>query len=110
MIILWKSVELMNSGIIKGTGQYITVEDAAGNKKQLEMPESIHTYAAWKSIGRQVKRGEKCKARFTIWKAGKGKTSGNDENDDTKPEKTRMFMKEAFFFTIDQTEPIKATA
>lgn len=102
-IIFNASVQLMKDGVIKGTGRFVTLD----NGETLELPESLHTYAAWKTCGRQVKRGEKCKARFYIWKQAKAK-SGNDENDDQKPEKTRMFWKEAFFFTFDQTEPCKA--
>ena len=116
-IIFNTSVKLMQDGIIKGSGKFATLESG----ELLELPESIHTYAAWQTVGRQVKRGEKCKARFCIWKAGKtgkskakpGEASGNDENDDQKQAvnaSVRMFMKEAFFFTFDQTEPIKAKA
>ncbi len=33
MIILNESVKLMESGVIKGTGQFVEVEDEDGNKK-----------------------------------------------------------------------------
>lgn len=51
MIILMESIKLMESGVLKGTGEKIVVEDAEGNKKELEVPEVIHTYAHWKSLG-----------------------------------------------------------
>ena len=108
MIILNESVRLMNAGIIKGTGRYFEMEDQNGNKKQLELPEALHTYAVWKQNGRQVKRGEKCKARFCIWKQGKSKTTINKETGEETEIPGRMFLKESFFFTFDQTEPIKA--
>lgn len=108
MIILNESVKLMNDGIIRGTGRYFEVEDQNGNKTTLELPEAIHTYAAWKQIGRQVKRGEKCKARFYIWKQGKGKTVIDEESGEEIEQSGRMFMKEAFFFTFEQTEPVRA--
>ena len=108
MIILWESVSLMEQGIIKGTGEYIEVEKSDGEKVKLELPEAIHTYATWKAKGRQVKRGEKCKARFCIWKKGKDKTTVDDESGEETTSAGRMFMKESFFFTFDQTEPCKA--
>lgn len=45
MSILTESVKLMEDGILTGTGEIIVVEDSEGNKKQLEMPEPIHTFA-----------------------------------------------------------------
>ena len=96
--------------MIRGTGRFVEIEDQDGNKQQLELPEAIHTYNAWKQIGRQVKRGEKCKARFYIWKQGKGKTAIDEETGEEHQTPGRMFMKEAFFFTFDQTEAIRARA
>ena len=108
MIILNESVKLMERGIIQGTGRFVEVEDQNGSKKQLELPEAMHTYNTWKQLGRQVKRGEKCKARFHIWKQGKGKTVTDEETGEEQQTPGKMFLKEAFFFTFDQTEPIKA--
>jgi len=107
-IILNESIRLMNDGILRGTGRFVEIEDQNGNKQQLELPEAIHTYAAWKQIGRQVKRGEKCKARFYIWKQGKGKTAIDEETGEEHQTPGRMFMKESYFFTFDQTEPARA--
>ena len=108
MIILNESVKLMEAGIINGTGHFVDVEDGKGGTKRLELPEAIHTYQAWKNAGRQVKKGEKCKARFYIWKQGKSRTVTNEETGEEVQQDGRMFMKEAFFFTLDQTEPCKA--
>lgn len=110
MIILNESVKLMEKGILKGTGRFVEVEDQNGNKKTLEIPEQIHTYAAWKTYGRQVKKGEKCKARFNIWKQGKGRTVVDEETGEEIEKAGKMFLKEAFFFTLDQTEPCKGIA
>lgn len=110
MIIMNESIRLMNDGILKGTGRFIEIEDQNGNKQKLELPETIHTYNTWKQIGRQVKRGEKCKARFHIWKQSKGRTITDEETGKETEQPGRMFLKEAFFFTIDQTEPITAKA
>lgn len=110
-IIFTESVKLMDEGIIKGTGNLITVQDSEGNKKMIEEPEAIHTYAVWKSLGRQVKKGEKAKADLYIWKHVSKKeemevtytdgTKGTEEIDSSK-----MFMKRSFFFTFAQTEAI----
>lgn len=59
MIILLESMKLMEQGILGRTGETIVYEDGNGNKKQVEMPEPIHTYQKWKELGYQVRRGEK---------------------------------------------------
>lgn len=101
MIILNARFDLMQEGIIQGTGNLITVEDENGEKKQIEEPEEIHTYQGWKSLNRQVKRGEKSIAIIQIWKHTSKKTKDNDEE-----EQEKMFLTKAFFFTEAQTEAI----
>ena len=61
--------------------------------------EECHTYAKWKSMGYQVRRGEHALFKATIWKYAKKK----DENGD---EEARMFMKSASFFGRAQVERI----
>lgn len=100
-IILNNSITLMEQGILKGSGIFGTIEDKDGNKTQIELPETIHTYAAWKSIGYQVKKGQKAKAAFTIWKYAESKKQNDEEEAEGK-----MFMKTAHFFTKDQVEKI----
>lgn len=106
-IIFQNQLELMESGIIKGTGRMMeaVVIDKDGNetKQMIEEPEAIHTYAIWKSLGYQVRKGEKAKASFTIWKCVAGKK--NEEESEEVPE-NKMFMKKAHFFTLDQVEKI----
>lgn len=118
MIILNESVKLMESGVIKGTGQFVEVEDADGNKKRLEIPEEIHTFAAWKSMGYSVKKGEHAVAKFAIWKHTAkmlDTNTGNAETDKMNAEindkggMQNMFMKVAAFFTADQVEKIGAS-
>lgn len=105
-IIYNAQIELMENGIIKGTGRMMKaiIIDADGNETEqlVEEPEAIHTYQVWKELGYQVKKGEKAKASFTIWKHVKPKKK--DEKDE-EPE-AKMFMTKASFFTIDQTEKI----
>lgn len=102
MIILLESVDLMEQGILQGTGEFITVEDAEGNEKQLEIPEPIHTFAMWKSMGYKVKKGEHAIAKFPIWKMSKGKK----KTDDDEEQKGRMFLKTSHFFKASQVEKV----
>ena len=106
-IIMNESINLLEAGVIKGTGRMFeaTIIDQDGNevKKMVEEPEAIHTYAVWKQLGYQVKKGEKAIASFTIWKCVAGKK--NEEESDEEPE-NKMFMKKAHFFTIGQVEKI----
>ena len=49
-IIFWESYELMKQGKIKGTGRIIEMETENG-RVQVEEPEALHTFAAWKQLG-----------------------------------------------------------
>ena len=107
MIILNESVRLMESGKLKGTGKFMEMKTADGATKKIEIPEEIHTFAAWKELGYSVKKGEKSKIKIQIWKH----TSKTVENEDGETEeKTNMFMKVAAFFSPDQVERITARA
>lgn len=61
--------------------------------------EEVHTYARWKSMGYQVKRGSKALFKCSIWKY----TSKKNEDGDTE---SHMFMKSANFFGRSQVEKI----
>ena len=100
-IIFNNRVSLMEEGIIKGTGNIITVENENGEKIQLEEPEELHTYQGWKAVGRQVKKGEKSIATMMIWKHTTKKPKKEDEE-----EQEAMFMTKAFFFKEEQTAAI----
>ena len=104
-IILNESVKLMNDGILAGTGEFVTMEYDDGTKEQVEIPEPIHTFQAWKSLGYSVKKGEKAVAKFPIWKH----TSKTIVDEETKEEseKTSMFMKMSAFFKASQVEKIE---
>ena len=102
-IIFNNSLALMEQGILKGSGFFATMTDEDGNETQIEIPETIHTYAAWKSIGYQVKKGQKAKAAFTIWKYAESKKKNDEEEAEASG---KMFMKLAHFFTADQVEKI----
>ena len=117
MIILTESIQLMKEGKLKGSGEFVEVENEDGSKKHLELPEEIHTFQGWKARGYQVKKGEKSAIKFPIWKhtTKKLKTNTGDANLDAMNEQVNkkggeenMFMQMAAFFTIAQVEPIKA--
>lgn len=92
----------MQEGRIKGTGRYITVEDENGDEIQIEEPEEIHTYAGWKVLNRQVKKGEKSIATMNIWKH----TTRRQATEAGEEEQEKMFLTKASFFTEGQTEVI----
>lgn len=99
-IILNESIRLMKEGIIHGNGQKVVLETG----EEFEFPEEIHTYSAWKSLGYYVRKGEKAKASFRIWKYKKGTKTDvqtNEEVDDSK-----MFLAKAYFFTREQVDKV----
>ena len=105
MIILFESVSLMEQGVLKGTGQFVEVEKN-GEIVKLEMPEEIHTFNGWKQRGFSVKKGEKAKAKFPIWKHTSKEKPENELTGNPLEDApiTNMFMKMFAFFTADQVE------
>ena len=71
-----------------------------------EMPEPIHTFQAWKSMGYSVKKGEKSDIKITIWKHASKMVENEETHEET--EKSSMFMKTAAFFKFSQVGKIKA--
>ena len=111
-IIFNNSVKLMEEGILKGSGRFLTMVMEDGTKKEVEEPEVIHTYSTWKKLGFQVKKGQKAIASFTIWKYAE-RTCKDEEGNAVIDQLTgqeaidsSMFMKKASFFTADQVEKI----
>lgn len=107
MIILLESVKLMEEGKIKGSG----IKGKTPEGKEIELPEAIHTYQAWKSLGYQVKKGSKAVAQFPVWKyIGGMKNKEKEVRDDVDVEENEnkgyCRMKMASFFTADQVERI----
>lgn len=103
MIVLLESVKLMEQGVLAPTGEKVIVENEDGEKKELDVPEEIHTYQVWKELGFQVQKGEKAIARFPIWKY----TSKKIEKDGEEVEKSNMFMKTASFFKASQVKEME---
>lgn len=97
--------ELLEAVKIGTTGRTLTIENPDGTRSQMPEPEEMHTFAAWKSIGYSVKKGEKAITKITIWKHSAKKV---ESEDGTEEEKNRMFMKTAAFFAASQVERISA--
>lgn len=87
-IIMNNSIALAEAGILK--------VGADG------LPETIHTYEGWRSIGFQVQKGQKAVAKFAIWKHAPARTK---KDGTVKPE--TMFLKTAAWFTADQVAEMK---
>lgn len=118
MIILTNSLRLMEEGVLKGSGQFGTMETDLGTV-EIELPEAIHTFQKWKELGYSVKKGEKSSIKFPIWKHTRKMLDTNTDNAELNKAnamvneqggQTNMFMKTAAFFTFAQVEPIKAKA
>lgn len=103
-IIMEKSLLLMKAGVIKTEG-FETITSADGTIKTLPMPEEIHTYAKWRSLGYQVKKGQKAVANFPIWAYSKIKKANDDDPD--ADEQVNMFLKNSSFFSKSQVEKIQ---
>ena len=99
LIILNESIRLMKDGILKSSGKKGVDIDGT----EFDIPEEIHTFQAWKTLGYIVKKGEKAIAKFPIWKYTSKKII--DENNEEE-EKANMFMKTSAFFKFSQVEKI----
>ncbi len=106
MIIELNKIELVKQGVLKYTGKKIKVFNVATQQEEtIDEIQSIHTYQAWKSLGFQVKKGEKAVAKFPIWKHINAKSEANDEQ--TEEGHGKMFMKLSAFFTEAQVEKME---
>ena len=106
-IIFNESRRLLKEGILKSTG-FVDMINDDGTKTKIELPEPIHTFQTWKSLGYVVKKGEKAIAKFPIWKFTQ-KDKPEDEltgNPIEDAPVTNMFMKMSAFFTFSQVEKI----
>lgn len=109
MIILLESIKLMEQGILEPTGETLTVDNGDGTTKELDIPEAIHTYQVWKTLGYQVKKGEKAIAQFPIWKYVKGKTQEIVEDEEVQDEVVRKGycrMVNSSFFKASQVQEV----
>ena len=104
-IIFEESQRLAEEGVLEYTGREFSVENEDGTKETYKEVEPIHTYAMWKSMGYQVKKGEKAVTQISVWKYKQKKgEEGAEEGTGEGKEEGRMFKKLAYFFTIRQVE------
>ena len=61
----------------------------------------IHTYAAWRSMGYQVQKGEKAAIKTKLWKPVTKKNKESEENE------VKMIMVNAALFTKEQVQKIE---
>lgn len=72
--------------------------------------ETLHTYAKWKSLGYQVKRGEKAMICTGLWKMQNSKAFHRDEEDseaDGEVSFSKMHLCKAYLFGEHQVEKIE---
>lgn len=113
-IIMQEQIRLADEGVLKVIGT-VELETEEGTIIKMPKIQPIHTYNAWKSLGYQVKKGEKAVVKFAVWhwsikKNGKMEEVENEENTpDLSKEKTkgRCYMRVSAFFTDEQVEKIE---
>ena len=66
----------------------------------------LHTYAQWKKLGYQVKKGEKSEHKISIWRRSTKKVE-NEEGEKEEVDNGRYFLKLSSFFTQEQVERIE---
>ena len=101
-IIMRESFDLMKHGVLKTTGRFLTQVLEDGSKVSVPEPEPIHTYAGWKDLGYQVKKGEHAKATFPVWKY-----SGKKDEETGEEVNGKCYLRKAFWFTFDQVEAVR---
>ena len=107
MIILDHAQQLAEEGKIAYTGNTVTLETVDGEGIVFKETKQIHTYARWKAMGFQVRRGEKAVAKFKVWKHVAGKKKDDDGEEKTaEAGRGKMFFKQAAFFSVAQVDPI----
>lgn len=95
-------------------GIYTKEEAEAIISQGMTLP--VHTYNAWKAAGYQVRKGEKARITTKLWKHKREKTTlpmknaETGETENVEQESSSYYMAKAFLFTLDQVDPITATA
>lgn len=105
-IIIGEQLRLLEEGVLHYTGRKIHgVNMLTGEECEIDEIQPLHTYAKWKSLGYQVKKGEKAIAKFSIWKYTHKKPK--DEEEVQQQGRGYCFMKMSAFFTDTQVEKIE---
>ncbi len=106
-IVFNNAVILMENGVIGTTGRTLQFENEDGTIKTVREPEPIHTFAAWKSLGYNVMRGQRAIAKFPIWRHQNAGTRKNHKTGTEESTGEKMFLTDAFFFSQSQVEPME---
>lgn len=104
-IIAAQQYRLFEEGVLRQVGT-TKVKLPGGDIKELPKIQDIHTFAAWKSFGFKVRKGEKAVAKFPIWKFVVSPKQEETEEGEIEGA-GKMIMKIAAFFTEDQVERIE---
>ena len=71
----------------------------------IPMEKPLFTYAVWKTMGYQVKRGEASRHRVQMWKYLPGKKAADTEAQEAPRGKgSKCFMKTMYLFEAGQVE------
>ena len=107
MIIAFAKEELANDGILKFTGNTITVFDPKTEAEiEVQEVEDIHTCAGWNKRGFKLIKGTTCEIKFKIWTYKKGKKKVEGETEEEAEQKGKCFKKLACWYTREQVEPM----
>lgn len=99
-----KNFQIITSAAIEA-GLYTEAEALALIEKLGSLP--LHTFAEWKRMGFQVKKGEKARLKVDIWKkSNKTVTITDGDGNETEAENGRFYKKLSHFFTVEQVERI----
>lgn len=106
-IVMMEQMKLLEEGKLSYTGRTVTgVNPVTGEEVEIPEIQAIHTYAHWKSLGYQVKKGEKAIAKFAIWKYTSKKKK--DETEEEAQVNGHCFMKMSSWFSEVQVELCQA--
>lgn len=100
-IIFNERCKLQKEGRLGTTGRVLSFTDDSGKTISFLEPEEMHTYNAWKSLGFQVRKGEKAITKLTIWKYT---TTRKSESEEEAQERGHCFLKTSSFFSQAQVE------
>lgn len=65
----------------------------------------LYTYAAWRSMGYQVRKGEASRHKIQMWKYVPGARKPNTEAQEApEGKRNKCFMKTVYLFTQEQVE------
>ena len=74
-------------------------------ENNIPMEKPLFTYAVWKSMGYQVKKGEASRHKVQMWKYAPGKKTADTEAQEAPQGKgNKCFMKTVCLFEMSQVE------